>query len=651
MTRTYYGLTLLDGYNSHNGELCVIVAGPISGEDDSYVGHIYDVDSNGIPYTDAQGTSFIGAGICKYSMSQYSVTIEHTTYAYDKVGNPTNSNAIGTKLYLGTVLNGTAAAGNVIPGTTTATVSTSAGTRASTVESKTEITYKDSNSTWNTIINSMNVRDEFANNALRGIIAHIPDVTTLSKNEIAYYCEQAYKWAEYMMTSCANTRGSYENGSGSVNTNNTDTEQYLQELVNSVNQSKQGTITLDVSQAAGLRVNGGNSYGITGGTGTFSLGFDGNRAIPMRGDVEKWNAYVTESAFKARADAWATQADFLKWSSLTSYDNNNQHKIAKEYIDYFTGTNVGTPVRVASGGTTEVGTFLDLHDFRQSNENATNYNTRIQLSTPTINTDSSGNRYGNTVILPSESGTLALKSDIDPAIEAKMNTITWWGQHMQNSAVTGTLDNVGSINMTGNINMTGQNFTGSTQGVIMLANNKSIQMQDTNGTNITMMTLNSQNSVSFGYGARVYGYDTTMQGNTIIFFINKDRTAAAGEQDASHNQRAFEIFYDANDGVCVKIGGSNGKGGTLSWDSSRNAIKVEGNLYATGGVSALGANTTTSGYKFSNNLEVSGSVTATGAVKGSNIDLGSAKLTVEGSELYITIGSQKYKLTKTQVQS
>ena len=269
MTRTYYGLSELDGYHSHEGELCVIVTNDasIGQPDNNYVGHIYNIDGNG-----DSTIGFIGASICRYVSSQYILNIEHTQYQYDKKGNPTNSAAIGTKLYLGTILNPTVAAGNVIKSNTVASVSTTAmddpsadpGTRASiagTASTDTSITYQDINNAGNyrMIINSMNVRDEFANNALRGIIANIPNVTSLSKNEISYYCEQAYKWAEYMMTSCANTRGSYSlrSGSGTVNTNNTDTEQYLQELVNGISQSSQVGFTIQTDGS--IKVNDNNS--------------------------------------------------------------------------------------------------------------------------------------------------------------------------------------------------------------------------------------------------------------------------------------------------------------------------------------------------------------------------------------------------------
>lgn len=60
--------------------------------------------------------------------------------------------------------------------------------------------------TYDVPISALNARDQFALQALHGMMEKIPDPSALGKNEITHYCEAAYLWASYMMTESSKTR-------------------------------------------------------------------------------------------------------------------------------------------------------------------------------------------------------------------------------------------------------------------------------------------------------------------------------------------------------------------------------------------------------------------------------------------------------------
>lgn len=75
----------------------------------------------------------------------------------------------------------------------------------------------------------------------------------------------------------------------------------------------------------------------------------------------------------------------------------------------------------------------------------------------------------------------------------------------------------------------------------------------------------------------------------------------------------------------------------LEWDATNEAWKFNGNVYATGGLTALGI------------TELSATEARVSKLTADTVSISNAVFTVEGSEIYVTIGSTKYKLTKTAV--
>lgn len=174
------------------------------------------VDSNG---------GIVGTGIPKMKGSDnITVTIDGESYSFDSNGNPLSSNA-KSKGYSLNMAESQMKANN----TGTIGGTKKAFTRSVNPETG-EVTYTPSeilDKTYEITIESLNARDQFAIQALHGILNKIPDPSTLSKDEITYYCEAAYQWASYMMTESSKARSVIDDSESSSNTK-TETVGYLE---------------------------------------------------------------------------------------------------------------------------------------------------------------------------------------------------------------------------------------------------------------------------------------------------------------------------------------------------------------------------------------------------------------------------------------
>lgn len=162
--------------------------------------------------TGADNPDFKGAGICRSGSgsSAFSLTIEGTTYLFNTSGLPAHSAANGYRLYMAVIVETIDASGNAATGTQTGNVTRDA-----------DGNIIDNGTTYNinkTIaIDSLNARDQFAVEALNSIISKMEqDPTTLNDSAISHYCQQAYKYAAYMMTASANARGTFDDETAST---------------------------------------------------------------------------------------------------------------------------------------------------------------------------------------------------------------------------------------------------------------------------------------------------------------------------------------------------------------------------------------------------------------------------------------------------
>jgi hypothetical protein len=122
------------------------------------------------------------------------------------------------------------------------------------------------------------------------------------------------------------------------------------------------------------------------------------------------------------------------------------------------------------------------------------------------------------------------------------------------------------------------------RGNIHLRNGGGIDMLDNVGGEKNVLTFNTHNDLAIGYGARLAGYSTYIQGSPIHFNVG---TSASGIVAATIDTNGQLYIRQATQGI--RIGD-----GLITWDSQYNAIKVSlydgsaANFVALGGVSALG---------------------------------------------------------------
>lgn len=120
------------------------------------------------------------------------------------------------------------------------------------------------------------------------------------------------------------------------------------------------------------------------------------------------------------------------------------------------------------------------------------------------------------------------------------------------------------------------------RGNVHLRNGGGIDMLDTGGTERNVLKFNTHNDLAIGYGTRLAGYSTYIQGSPIVFTVGTTGIVAA-----SIDTNGQLYVRQATQGI--RIGD-----GLLTWDSTNNAIKVSlyngsaANFVALGGVSALG---------------------------------------------------------------
>lgn len=141
-----------------------------------------------------------------------------------------------------------------------------------------------------------------------------------------------------------------------------------------------------------------------------------------------------------------------------------------------------------------------------------------------------------------------------------------------------------SFNGTGNIN--GHLYMGTAGG-------DSIQLWMNNGN----MLDRTDNTLHIGYGLK--------ESSDGEIYLDAYRTVVYTDNLSRHYDFKSNVF-DVNTNAIHF--GSGASGGKISWDRINNAFKIEGNVYATGGITALGVsnNTTTS-----NNVDFTfGSVTS-----------------------------------------
>lgn len=144
---------------------------------------------------------------------------------------------------------------------------------------------------------------------------------------------------------------------------------------------------------------------------------------------------------------------------------------------------------------------------------------------------------------------------------------TFWGQSVSNGVVVGNIE---------------------------MNNNDSIQFKDSGGYKKNVLQLNQSNILLIGYDTNNAEYATQLRGAGIAFYtFNNNAEVNVGEFSKSGR------FWVKQGTQGLRIGD-----GLITWDSGNNALKiqrissgsvVDGGLYATSFISALGANSSGGG--------------------------------------------------------
>ena len=222
MVKVIYNFSAFDSSQASSGKLCVMVKNTVSDTTQNFE----TVDDYGVV-----NTNYGGAGLCKVTGSnEYTLRIDGIDYAFNHLGKPANYTARdgSWKLVMGTVVKELSEVGSDVTGYQV--VTTRGGTDEGSTIDYTETKLK--------AIDSLTARDQFAAQALRGMLGHIEDPATLSKSEINFYCNMAYEWAANMMAAAADTRVNEMDYQGETPTSDvevgdleTNTEKLLNNLI------------------------------------------------------------------------------------------------------------------------------------------------------------------------------------------------------------------------------------------------------------------------------------------------------------------------------------------------------------------------------------------------------------------------------------
>lgn len=213
-----YSLSDFDPLKAASGALCVMV------EKNYSAGTITNTN-----------TSFGGVGICKSkNADRYLLTVSSIGYEFNNKGNSVEETSSAYKLLLGEVLQDLTGAGGAVGSNTRTVVTRSADGSYSSTTTDEDTTV---------LVDSLTARDNFAINALRTLMQRADkDPSTLSNNEMAFYCDVAYQWAANMMSAAAKVRATMEDESGpSVDEESltTNTEKLLYDMSEAIIEAKE----------------------------------------------------------------------------------------------------------------------------------------------------------------------------------------------------------------------------------------------------------------------------------------------------------------------------------------------------------------------------------------------------------------------------
>lgn len=142
------------------------------------------------------------------------------------------------------------------------------------------------------------------------------------------------------------------------------------------------------------------------------------------------------------------------------------------------------------------------------------------------------------------------------------SAVTLWGNYFYGSNNIGTSTTYADLQYVKNI------YTGNTFDIYSVNNNEG-------GRSVLGVDSTSNISVAYGYRSN--------ENAILSLFGNKTKIYTNGQD--YHFDFVKNVFDVNSNNIHF---GSETNGGRISWDAANNAFKIEGNVYATGGITALG---------------------------------------------------------------
>lgn len=271
-------------------------------------------------------------------------------------------------------------------------------------------------------------------------------------------------------------------------------------------------------------------------------------------------------------------------------DNVTLQAVVKDY------TNV---IKISAEGGSSTGGSVDLSSYLTKTEASTTYAAKYHTHSAASITG-----FEDAVKLIKVNN--AVKADKANELNS---AVTLWGNYFYGSNNIGTSTTYADLQYVKNI------YTGNTFDIYNVNNE--------GGHSVLGVDRTSNVSIAYGYRSN--------ENATISLFGNKTKIYTNG-QDYHFDFKSNVFDVNSNQ---IHFG-SETNGGKISWDRTNNAFKIEGNVYATGGITALGVSnnaTTSNNVDFTfksvtaNTFDVKDSIQLSSGLKLSNNDDGDVYFT------------------------
>lgn len=220
MGKITYKLKPFNRNKAYQGALVVAINNTYTSEDNT----ITNISTDGTSWKVTE--DFLGAGVAKASNNNFILTVSSVDYTFNGLGNGIGE-AADYILKMGEIATEVVSTGNGVTATTRSSTRREDTGDSTTVTDDTSYVYVD----------SLTPRDQFAIQALRGILARVDDPSSVSVSVMSTYCDVAYQWAAQMMQAAGNARSTLDDETATEETQTTEVgslENNTEKLLNNI---------------------------------------------------------------------------------------------------------------------------------------------------------------------------------------------------------------------------------------------------------------------------------------------------------------------------------------------------------------------------------------------------------------------------------